>query len=161
MSGPEGVHYYQNNKLYYQIWLTELHQRLIRHPTYKHITINGLHPGYVNSGVWNLNRPNMGWQSYKQSVVKTLAYLFAITEEQGSLAITYVALSPECGPDKKVQGVGSEEGKGGGRYFNRIWEEVPMPHCKHEGKRLEVWTKVASELQLEAKGLVNNALEII
>jgi len=153
LSGEEGVNYYQNNKLYFQIWLTELQHRLLKHPEYKHITVNGVHPGYVNSGVWNLNRKS--WiVSIKTFAVKLAARWFAITPQQGSLAILYAATAGECGPELATQGVGDSEGKGGGRYFNRIWETVPMPHCKDADARLRVWRKVNEELKLQDRGLL-------
>lgn len=155
LSGPEGVQYYQNNKLYFQIWLTELQHRLLEHDEYKHITVNGLHPGYVNTGVWNLNKTD-SWLTWgKQFVLKSFAYWLAINPQQGSLAIRYVATAPECGPDPNTQGVGGPEGKGGGRYFSRIWEKEPMPHCKDDDARLRVWRKVNEELKLEEKGLLD------
>jgi len=151
LAGVEGVQYYQNNKLYYQVWLTELQHRLLRHEHLKHITVNGFHPGFVNSGIWNLNRKRV----LLQMLAWTLPYFLAITPQQGSLAMTYIATSPECGPDPKVQGVGRAEGRGGGRYFNRIWEEEPMPHCKDRDARLRVWRKVDEELHLREKGLLD------
>jgi len=81
-----------------------------------------VHPGYVNSGIWTLN--GKGWlDSIGQIIVQFLAFFFAINTQQGSLAILHAATSETCGPDPEVQGVGKVGGKGGGRYFNRIWEE--------------------------------------
>jgi hypothetical protein len=42
---------YGNNKLYFQIWVKELQLRLLRDERYNHITINGVNPGYVNTGI--------------------------------------------------------------------------------------------------------------
>jgi NAD(P)-dependent dehydrogenase (short-subunit alcohol dehydrogenase family) len=50
LTGAEGVGFYQNNKLWFQIWLTELQRRLLQHDEYRHITVNGVHPGFVNTG---------------------------------------------------------------------------------------------------------------
>jgi len=72
-----------------------------------------------------------------------------------SLAILYLATSPECGPDPAVQGVGEIGGKGGGRYFNRIWSDDPMPHTKDRDCRLRVWRKANDELKLQEKGLLD------
>jgi hypothetical protein len=82
-----------------------------------------VHPGYVNSGIWNLNKQNSMLERIKEGAVKVRAYFFAITPQQGSLAILHGAVSETAGPDVEKQGVGQKEGKGGGRYFNRIWEE--------------------------------------
>jgi hypothetical protein len=155
LSGEEGVNYYQNNKLYFQIWLTELQDRLIRQDVYRHITVNGVHPGYVNSGIWNLNRENSWFLNIKKWIVKTAAQYFAITPQQGSLTILHAATSPECGPNPAVQHIGDPEGKGGGRYFNRIWEEESMPHCRDRDARHRVWRKVNEELHLQEKGLLD------
>jgi len=150
-SGIDGVQFYMNNKLFFQTWLTELQHRLLQHEEYRHITVNGIHPGYVNSGIWNLNTA----QPWKEGLLKVLAWFLAITPQQGSLAILHAATSEECGPDPATQGVQLEGGKGGGRYFNRIWEEEPMPHTKDVDCRLRVWRKVNDELALEEKGLLN------
>ncbi|MCJ1445649.1 MAG: hypothetical protein MMC23_006154 [Stictis urceolatum] len=151
--GASGVSYYQNNKLWYQVWLTELQIRLKRHEDYKHITVNGVHPGYVNTGVWNLNgKMDEGLKTW---AVKALAWLLAITPQQGSLCITHGVSAIDAGPDPKTQGVGVDGGLGGGRYFNRIWDEVAMPHTKDEDCRLRVWRKVNDDLQLKEKGLLD------
>lgn len=71
------------------------------------------------------------------------------------MALVYVSTAPECGPDPKTQGGKDERGKGGGRYFNRIWEDEPMPHCKNRDARLRVWRKANDELKLQEKGLLD------
>jgi NAD(P)-dependent dehydrogenase (short-subunit alcohol dehydrogenase family) len=155
LTGTEGVSFYQNNKLWFQIWLTELQRRLLLHREYKHITINGVHPGYVNSGIWNLNN-KAGWLTpLKTTVVKIAAYFLGIDSQQGSLSILNAATSPEAGPDPDVQGVGEKGGKGGGRYFNRIWEDEAMPHTRDPDCRHRVWRKVNDELKLSDKGLLD------
>ncbi|KAL2826462.1 hypothetical protein BDW59DRAFT_179572 [Aspergillus cavernicola] len=143
---------YGNNKLYYQMWIVELQRRLLLNEGYKHITVNGLHPGYVNSGIWNNQRPDAG-SSWRFPILKFIASWLAISVEQGSLAIVYAATNLECGPDPEVQGVGAVGGSGGGHYFNRIWKTEPMPYCRDEVARLEVWERVGKELGLREKGL--------
>jgi hypothetical protein len=59
-----------------------------------------------------------------------------------------------AGPNPAYQGVGVSGGKGGGRYFNRIWEEVAMPHAADPDARLRVWRKLNEELKLSEKGLL-------
>lgn len=149
--GHDGVQYYQNNKLWYQTWLTELQHRLLLIPEYKHITVNGVHPGYVNSGIWNMNKPS----PWKQWFLQGLAGFLGITPQQGSLCILHAATALDCGPDPKTQGVGIEGGKGGGRYFNRTEEDEPMPHTKDPDFRMRVWRKCNDELGLQEKGLLN------
>lgn len=153
-TGADGVGYYQNNKLWFQVWLTELQRRLLQHPETRHITVNGVHPGYVNSGIWNLNEENGWFTGIKTGFVKLLAYFLSIDPQQGSLAIVNGATQPVAGPDPETQGVGEQGGKGGGRYFSRIWEEEPMPHTKNADCRQRVWRKVNDELKLEEKGLL-------
>ncbi|KAL3471324.1 hypothetical protein BJX99DRAFT_250502 [Aspergillus californicus] len=143
---------YGNNKLYYQMWITELHRRLLQNEKYKHITVNGLHPGYINSGIWNNQTPDAGG-SWRFPIFKFLASWLAISPAQGGLAICYAATSPEYGPDPGTQGVGCTGGKGGGHYLNRIWEAEAMPHCQDEEARLELWDKVGEELRLRERGL--------
>ncbi|CAI4212304.1 unnamed protein product [Parascedosporium putredinis] len=155
-SGPQGVQYYQNNKLWFQVWLTELQRRLLQHPGLRHITVNGMHPGYVNSGIWNINNSVGGLDSWLSwFYVKVLAYFLGINEQQGSLAILHLATQPDAGPDPEVQGVGEPGGLGGGRYFNRVWDSAPMPHAKDPDCRQRVWRKVNDELGLEGKGLLD------
>ncbi|CZT09612.1 hypothetical protein WAI453_004708 [Rhynchosporium graminicola] len=153
-AGIGGVQFYQNSKLKYQIWLTELQRRLLLHPEYRHITVNGCHPGFVNSGIWAM--PGRGWIGWiQEKITRFAATNLGINSQQGSLAILHVATSPEAGPDPKTQGVGKESGGGGGRYFNRIWEDESMPHCEDADCRSRVWRKVDDELKLSEKGLLD------
>jgi len=71
------------------------------------------------------------------------------------MAIVYIATAAECGPDPKTQGGEDARGKGGGRYFNRIWEQEPMPHCRDVDARSRVWRKVNEELRLKERGLLD------
>jgi NAD(P)-dependent dehydrogenase (short-subunit alcohol dehydrogenase family) len=153
LTGTGGVSFYQNNKLYFQVWLTELQRRLLQHEEYRHITINGVHPGYVNSGIWNLNIDRW-FAPLISRVAKAAAWYFGIDSQQGSLCILNAATSADAGPNPEIQGVGEKDGKGGGRYFNRIWEETPMPHTQDPDCRQRVWKKVNDELKLEEKGLL-------
>lgn len=159
-TGCKGVDFYANNKLYFQVWLTEMNQRLLRSskPGYKHITINGVHPGYVNSGIWTFavgKGPFALLEMAARAFLQWLASLLAITPEQGSYTIRHVATSLEAGPDPGLQGVGEVGGKGGGRWFNRIWEQPNMPHNLDEDARSRVWRKVNEELHAKEKGLLD------
>lgn len=152
--GKSGT-FYQNNKLWFQVWLTELQRRMLLTKEYKHITVNGVHPGCVNSGIWNLNS-GVSWMTpIRTAAIKVFAYFVSIDPQQGSLAILHAATSVDAAPDPKVQGVGTQGGRGGGRYFNRIWEETPMPHTKDPDCRQRVWRKVNDELKLQDKGLLD------
>ncbi|KAI9368746.1 hypothetical protein BJX61DRAFT_199946 [Aspergillus egyptiacus] len=153
---------YGNNKLYFQTWVAELQRRLLRSknkPRYKHITVNGINPGYVRTGIWNNPRPgtpeNWWVAAWGYRFFDLLASLLAISPQQGSQAIVYAATSVEFGPDPGVQGVGVVGGRGGGHYINRIWGAEAMPHCTDEEAGSVVWEKVAEELRLEERGLLD------
>ncbi|KAJ5503915.1 Short-chain dehydrogenase/reductase SDR [Penicillium fimorum] len=141
---------YRNNKLYFQMWVAEMQSRLLKHPEYLHITINGVHPGFVASGIWdgleNAGRAPAG-------LYLLLRYV-AITSQQGGLAISHAATSLEFGPDPKKQGVGAENGRGGGKYINRIWEGPMKSYCNNPEARSRLWIKLDEELGLREKGLL-------
>lgn len=81
----------------------------------------------------------MSWIDW---TLRALLKHFAIDEQQGSLAITNAATRLEWGA-------------AGGKYANRIWEAVPMPHTKHPECRRQVWEFVSEELKLGERGLLN------
>jgi hypothetical protein len=91
----------------------------------------------------------------RTAIIKVVAYFMSIDPQQGSLSILHAATSVDAAPDPKVQGVGTQGGRSGGRYFNRIWEETPMPHTKDPDCRQRVWRKVNDELKLQDKGLLD------
>lgn len=157
-TGHKGVEFYSNNKLYYQVWVTELNERLVRSDKYKHITVNGIHPGYVNTGIWQFNTGTgiFGFLTFLvRYLLQLLASFVAVSPEQGSYAIINCATTEETGPNPSIQGVGGPNGKGGGRYFNRIWESENMPHNYDRDCRIRVWRKVNEELKLKEKGLLD------
>lgn len=154
-SGSEGGAFYFNNKLWFQVWLTELQRRMLLTKEYKHITVNGVHPGCVYTTIWNLNNTVSWVTPIRSATLKALVYFMSIDPQQGSLAILHAATSVDAGPDPEVQSVGTQSGRGGGRYFNRIWEEIPMPHTKDPDCRQRVWRKVNDELKLQDKGLLD------
>ena len=140
---------YQNNKLYYQIWLTELQSRLLKHADYMGIVIHGIHPGFVASSIWTPIKEKGG------RVLDFLLSYVAIDSQQGSFAITNAATSPEFGPDPKTQAIGAPNGRGGGKFINRIWEITPKREVHDPELRLQVWGKVAERLDLAEKGLLD------
>jgi NAD(P)-dependent dehydrogenase (short-subunit alcohol dehydrogenase family) len=155
LAGIEGLNYYQNNKLWFQIWLAEMQRRFLQHKKYCHITINGVHPGCVKSGIWNLN--STGWlTTFKTLFIKATIIFKGITPQQGSLAILHAATNVDAGADPTFQGVGENGGKGGGRFFSRIWELTPMPHTQDADCRQRVWRKLNEELNLQEKGLLDD-----
>lgn len=140
---------YENNKLYFQMWVAEMQSRFLKHPEYLHVTINGINPGYVASGIWN----GVGDDAASR-LLKSLVPYVAITSQQGSLAITHAATNPELGPDPKKQNVGAANGRGGGKYINRIWEAPPKYLCNDPDARSKLWIKLDEELHLQDKGLL-------
>jgi hypothetical protein len=140
---------YGNNKLYFQMWVAEMQSRFLKHPECLHITINGINPGFIASGIWNDLKDDPAGR-----FLKLLVPYFAITPQQGSLAIINAATSPTFGPNPKQQNVGASNGRGGGRYINRIWEAPPKIYCNDPDARSRLWTKLDEELHLREKGLL-------
>jgi NAD(P)-dependent dehydrogenase (short-subunit alcohol dehydrogenase family) len=148
---------YKNNKLWMQIWLAELQRRCLQHDQLRHITVNGCHPGYVNTGIAQVTFDKAG--VFVRKVVMPLmlkmAPLLSIDDYQGAMALVFTSTTPEAGPDPKVQGVGAPSGKGGGKYFNRVWDIPPQPLSLDPDCRLRVWKKLNNELKLQEKGLLD------
>lgn len=132
------------------MWVAEMQSRLLKHPEYLHITINGVNPGFVASGIWN----GLTAEDKAPSGLHFLLRYIAITSQQGSLAITHAATDPEFGPDPSKQGVGAANGRGGGKYINRIWEAAPKFWCGDLDARARLWAKLDEELHLRDKGLL-------
>jgi hypothetical protein len=84
-----------------------------------------------------------------------LLKFIGIDAQQGSIAITYPATSPEWGAELEIQSVDTKGRKGGGNFVNRIWQEEPMPQTKDPKCRHEVWEFVGKELKLQERGLLN------
>lgn len=133
------------------MWVAELQSRFLKHPEYRHITVNGVNPGYVASGIWNTIDDATDFMG---RVLKILLPYISITPQQGSFAITQAATSPELGPDPEKQYVGASNGRGGGKYINRIWEARPHSLCNDTNARLRLWIKLDEELHLQEKGLL-------
>lgn len=163
---PDNLHTrdYASNKLYLQIWLTELQVRMAAVSEYSHIIAHGLHPGFVYSGIWETGiwtgrstnaAANKSWILW--FVTKLLDNL-AIDSKQGSLAIANAATGVENG----LQSGDGEDNKllrGGARYFNRIWPEEPMPHVKSATYRKRVWEYVSSELKLQERSTLSKEIK--
>lgn len=137
-----GDNAYSNNKLYFQTWLTEFQHRCLQNDKYNRIVIQGVHPGYVKTGIWTTDktRKQMSWLQWGLNV---LLDHVGIDAQQGSLTITHAATNPQYTPTTAEEG-----GKlGGGRYFNRTYEGVAMPQTKDPKARQAVWTFVDKELR--------------
>lgn len=145
---------YPNNKLYFQTWLTELQCRMAKHNEYKHITIKGVHPGYVKTNIWVTpsRESPMSWD--KRTLGFLLKYI-GIDAQQGSLAITYAATAMKSNGQHGLLSSTDKVCGAEGRYANRIWDEKPMPQTMHPECRREVWDFVSEELKLGEKQLLN------
>ncbi|KAI6896504.1 hypothetical protein KC318_g10341 [Hortaea werneckii] len=152
---------YGNNKLFLQIWISELQRRLDRaeEEEYRSVRIDGVHPGSADTGIWHRQDTAVdgsgvnGWlKRLPDLAFKWLASLSIISPEQGAYAIVNAAIKP-----RKHVGEGRAEGVGGGggKYFNRIWETEPMPHCSDPQTREFVWRKTLEELRAYDQDLVS------
>jgi hypothetical protein len=152
-----GVQSYPHNKLYFQTWLTELQARMLENDKYKHIVAHGVHPGYAQTNIWVPIQPPEETKSQKSWIDWLLNFLLqyvGIVAQQGSLAITNTATSPDWGLQQQTPNNGEKVGGDGARYSNRIWDETPMPQTKHPECRRRIWDFVSKELKLEEKGLL-------
>jgi NAD(P)-dependent dehydrogenase (short-subunit alcohol dehydrogenase family) len=141
---------YSHNKLYFQTWLTALQSRLSSATGLNHVTVNGVHPGFVNTGIWT---PVQGGADAQpptplNRLLNKITSFFAIDPQQGSLAIVRAATAKECAVAKRGGG-------GGGRYFNRIWPSESMPQTTSPVCMQLIWEFVDRELSLKAKGLLH------
>ena len=140
---------YLHNKLYFQTWLTELQFQLSSLPTLSHIAIHGVHPGFVNTGIWT---PHGAVEATHLKIMDSLRYrivgFLGVDPQQGSLAIVRAATAKDCSTMERG-------GQGGGKYFNRIWPAEPMPETTSPLCRRLIWDFVDKELCLEEKGLLD------
>ncbi|KAI7234656.1 hypothetical protein KC330_g4731 [Hortaea werneckii] len=153
---------YGNNKLFLQIWISELQKRLdhAEEEECRRIRIDGVHPGTADTGIWHRQGAEVegsginGWlRRLPDRAFKRLASLSIISPEQGAYAIVNAAAKPR---EKVGEGRAGEVGGGwGGKYFNRIWETEPMPHCSDPRAREFVWEKTLEELRAYDQDLVS------
>lgn len=142
---------YCHNKLYFQTWLTELQSRLSKIPSLSHVALHGVHPGYVDTGIWTRVQATgreASPKNFGEWLDNMLVHYFGVTPQQGSLAITRAATAKECA-------VAQRGGEGGARYFNRIWPAVPMPQTVSPVYRQQIWDYVDEQLHLGEKGLLD------
>ena len=127
---------------------------MLQHAEYRHVTIQGVHPGMVRTNIWKLPKDSasMTWLEWARGTFLRYA---AIDSQQGSIAITHAATAIEYGPNPDTQNVGEPGGKGGGKYINRIWEQEPMPHTTHPVYRRKIWEFANEQLKLQDKGLLD------
>lgn len=143
---------YDNTKLYYQIWLTELQRRLLRRPGYDHVAVHGGHPGLVDSGIWRTTRSAAAGQIswYFKFVAKLVEWL-AIDNKQGALALANAAVAPEFALRAPGEDGADDEFRGGAKYFVRLWPDAPSPYTQDAASRAEVWNYILGELDSSKK----------
>jgi NAD(P)-dependent dehydrogenase (short-subunit alcohol dehydrogenase family) len=143
---------YCHNKLYLQTFLTELQSRLSKVPSMSHVALHGVHPGYVDTGIWTrvqaTGKEEASPQNFGERLDNLLVHYFGVTPQQGSLAIVRAATAKECA-------VSQRGGEGGARYFNRIWPAVPMPQTVSPVYGQQIWDYIDEQLHLEEKGLLD------
>lgn len=106
---------YQRSKLANLLFTRELARRLEG----TGVTVNALHPGYVNSQIFR----DEGWRG---AVMRRAARAFAISPEQGAQTSLYLATSPEV------------EGATGG-YFAKSAPARSSPASRDEGAARLLW----------------------
>ncbi|KAI6836702.1 hypothetical protein KC340_g3952 [Hortaea werneckii] len=152
---------YGNNKLFLQIWISELQHRLDRaeEEQYRRIRIDGVHPGTADTGIWHRqdtavdrSGANDWLKRLPDRAFKWLASFSIISPEQGAYAIVNAAIKAR---EEVEEGRAEGTGGGGGKYFNRIWETEPMPHCSDPRTREFVWRKTFEELRAYDQDLVS------
>jgi hypothetical protein len=125
-----------------------------KHAKYKHILIQGVHPGYVKTNIW-VSPQKVSSKSWLEWGLGVLLRYVGIDAQQGSLAITYAATAVESSSQRSTINADNKAYEGGGRYANRIWNEKPMPQTRHPECRHQVWQLVDKELMLEEKDLLS------
>ncbi|KAI1906964.1 hypothetical protein LOZ53_005007 [Ophidiomyces ophidiicola] len=155
-----GDNAYANNKLYFQIWLSELQLRLLRRPDYDHIVVHGVHPGYVKTGIFRHindgNEASMGMALLSWILPRLLVWV-GIDSQQGCLAIFNAATAPEFG----LQVDSVDELRGGAKYFNRLWVDDPSPYTRDATSREEVWEFILDELDSSGRHSVREVTKVL
>ncbi|KAK0546134.1 hypothetical protein OC846_005073 [Tilletia horrida] len=153
--GPGGVDLYCTNKLLVMVGLTkELQERLSRSEHYRHVIVQGVHPGFVASNIWHgtLAKKDIG-----SSVIQFLIGWLAIDTQQGSLAMTHAAYAKHFGfPDGELEAGYPAAGRSaqlGGKYINRLKESDPRPEVFDGLVRSRLWQRVLEDLKTKDHGL--------
>ncbi len=148
--------YYCDSKLKLAMFSRELQSRMSRSPDYRHVVCHAIHPGFVNTNVWN-----SGWKTevpfLQQVGINLLLSRVAVNSEQGALAILYAALVESRGLEKKLLGAdGAATAKNvperytesiGARFYNRIWERPPRPEVFDKTARARLWNRTLEDLE--------------
>jgi len=89
----------------------------------KDITVNALHPGHVDTSMWDLWGPERKWY---QSIINGIIKLFLISAEEGAQTSIYLASSNE------VKGIT-------GKYFAKKKMKVASKKCSNIKLQKELW----------------------
>jgi len=89
----------------------------------KKITVNALHPGHVNTNMWDLWGVERKWY---QSIINAIIKFFLISAEEGAQTSIYLASSNE------VKGIT-------GKYFAKKKIKVASKKCSDIKLQKELW----------------------
>ncbi|KAL9937217.1 hypothetical protein V8E36_003626 [Tilletia maclaganii] len=153
--GPRGVTLYCTNKLLVMMGLTkELQERLSRSEDYRHVIVQGVHPGFVASNIWHTTK---SLPQYLQNVIQWALKNIAIDTQQGSLALTYAGYHHAFGFSESELEQGypaiGRSAELGGKYINRIYERDPRPEVLDVLARSRLWQRTMEDLKAKELGL--------
>ncbi len=114
-----GIKAYGASRLATVFFTQELAERLKE----KDITVNSLHPGHVDTDMWDLWRAKKGWY---YSLLHGIIKLFLISAEEGAQTSTYLASSCE------VKGIT-------GKYFANKKMKPASKKCSDTKLQKELW----------------------
>ncbi len=95
----------------------------------KGVTVNALHPGVVNTNIWE------GAPTWAKPILSFARSLFMISPEEGAKTITYLASSPDV------------EGKTG-LYFEKNQPKTPAALARDEALVEQLWQRSAAMVGL-------------
>ena len=114
-----GIKAYGSSRLAMVFFTQELAERLKG----KDITVNALHPGHVDTSMWDLWGVERKWY---QSIINTIIKFFLISAEEGAQTSIYLASSHE------VKGIT-------GKYFAKKKIKVASKKCSDIKLQKELW----------------------
>ena len=114
-----GIKAYGSSRLATVFFTQELAERLKE----KDITVNSLHPGHVDTNMWDLWGPERKWY---QSIVNGMIKLFLISVEEGAQTSIYLASSGE------VKGIT-------GKYFAKKKMKAASKKCSDIKLQKALW----------------------
>ena len=158
--------WYCASKLKLAMWSKELQSRLSRSEDYKHVISHAVHPGYVNTNVWN-----SGWMKKTPAPIRVVLGLglkyIAITPYQGSMAMLWAAFDKSRGleaddffgiasaspaeiksalPDRYTETIG-------GRFYFRVVELFTRPEVHDLQARARLWQRLDEDIKASKFGL--------